>query len=89
MYYVYVLQSQKNKDLYIGKCADLKVRFKRHNDGYVRSTQSYRPWKLVYYEAYLTKTDADIREIQLKKHAAKINLKSQIKNSLEDGLVAK
>ncbi|MFH0749827.1 MAG: GIY-YIG nuclease family protein, partial [Candidatus Gottesmanbacteria bacterium] len=80
--YVYTLLSQKNNDLYIGYSEDLKRRFAQHNNGMVKSTKGYRPWKLVYYEGYIAKKDATEREKQLKDHKAKQDLKKQIKNSL-------
>ena len=65
-----------------GRTDDLRARLKRHHSGGVRSTQAYKPWRLVYYEAYLNKKDASLREIQLKKHAVKEVLKLQLKYSL-------
>ncbi|OGG11135.1 hypothetical protein A2Z00_05515 [Candidatus Gottesmanbacteria bacterium RBG_13_45_10] len=83
MYYVYVLRSKKNNDLYIGSCRDLRVRFKQHNSGEVQSTKGYRPWDLIYYEAYRNKKDAGIREKRLKMHAVKNELKERIKFSIK------
>lgn len=83
MFYVYALVSRQNKDLYIGYTTDLRQRFKEHNSGEVKATKGYRPWLLVYYEAYASKQDATIREKQLKMHKAKADLKLQIKYSLE------
>lgn len=83
MYYVYALINGINKDLYIGFSADLRKRVLEHNKGVVTATKPNRPWKLVYYEAYVSKYDATAREKQLKMHKAKSDLKIQIKNSLE------
>ncbi len=83
MFYVYVLKSQKDGRVYVGYSTDLKSRFKRHTEGRVRSTQAYRPWVLVYYEAYLAKSDATKREKQLKLHAAKNELLSRLSSSTE------
>lgn len=82
MHYVYILKSKINGDIYVGFSNDLKTRFGQHNSGKVKSTQAYKPWILVYYEAYLDKKDATSREKQLKNHAAKNVLKIQIKNSI-------
>jgi len=79
---MYALKSMVNDDIYIGSCDDLKERFTRHNAGHVKSTQAYRPWVLVYYEAYRNKTDATKREKELKAHAAKKVLLERIKGSL-------
>ncbi|HBH46581.1 MAG TPA: hypothetical protein DDX47_04435 [Candidatus Jacksonbacteria bacterium] len=37
-YYVYILYSLKDSQLYIGQTPDLKRRIKKHNDGYVVAT---------------------------------------------------
>ena len=66
MFYVYILESKKNRELYIGFTSDLKKRFKEHNQGLNFSTKTARPWKLVYYEACVDKDDATRREGHLK-----------------------
>jgi len=56
MWYVYVLQSQKNLNwFYKGSTNNLSGRIDKHNRGVVPSTKAYKPFKVVYYEAYLTK----------------------------------
>lgn len=40
MQYVYVLQSKKDKDLYIGCTTDLKKRFALHNAKKITSTKN-------------------------------------------------
>ena len=83
MYYLYILRSTINADLYVGHCEDLRKRFSDHNSGRVKSTKAYRPWGLIYYEAYKHKKDVTAREKQLKdNHKAKEDLKIQINNSL-------
>lgn len=86
MYYVYALQSLKNKNwLYIGYSENLKERFKNHKDGKVTSTSKYRPLKLVYYEAYLSREDATKREHELKhNNQQKEILKDKAKHSLDN-----
>ena len=66
MFYNYVLQSKKNKSLYIGYTIDLRNRLKKHNQGLNKSTKPYIPWKLIYYEACPNKQDARRRERYLK-----------------------
>lgn len=66
MFYVNILKSIASNRLYIGKTADLKVRFSEHNSGQNASTKSYRPWEIIFYEVYVTKSDADRREKFLK-----------------------
>lgn len=55
MYFVYILQSEKNKSLYIGYSPDLRKRLSKHNKGQVPSTKDKTPYKLIYYEAYLNR----------------------------------
>lgn len=84
MYYVYALKSLDNNDLYIGFSKNLKTRINAHNCGRVKSTKPYRPWKLVYYEAYYSNNDARKREYQLKQSCYKEELKKRITESLKD-----
>ena len=68
MYYVYLLKNLINQELYVGSTNDLKSRFKKHNEGRIFSTKRYKPWTLVYYEAYLIEGLARSREQKLKQH---------------------
>lgn len=82
MYYVYILFSEKDKLLYTGFTPDLRIRFKKHTDGFVRATKHRRPLKLIYYEAYSNELDARRREIYLKGGKGKSELKIQLKEVL-------
>jgi len=73
MYHLYVIESTKIKRKYIGITDDVQKRLIQHNQKRVRSTKAYVPWRLVYREDYLTKTEARKREIELKKNAWKRN----------------
>lgn len=66
MFYVYVLKSQKDGLLYIGRTSDLRRRLKEHLAGQNLSTRNRRPIKLIYYEAYDSARDAQVRETRLK-----------------------
>ena len=84
MYYVYILQSSKNKKwLYKGSTSDLKRRIKEHNAGKNFSSAPYAPFKLIYYEAYLLKKDAEARENYLKTSMGMRVMKKQLHNYLE------
>jgi putative endonuclease len=82
MYYVYILMSQKDGNFYIGCTNNLKLRFKQHNDGTVRSTKSRRPFTLIYYEAFLDKQDAFAREQWLKTGWGNRQIKIILRNYL-------
>ena len=66
MYYIYVIKSLKDSRLYKGITNNLQRRLKGHNDGKQKSTKSFKPWKLVYYEKYEKREEARKREIYLK-----------------------
>ena len=82
-YYVYLLQSDLDQGLYIGFTADLRRRLAEHQQGVSISTKSRRPWRLIYYEAYLQKLDAEGREKFLKSGAGRTLLKKQLRNHFE------
>ncbi|MFH1968355.1 MAG: GIY-YIG nuclease family protein [bacterium] len=66
MHCVYILQSTKDKNLYIGCTNDLEKRLLLHNKGKIFSTQRRKPLKLIHYEAFLNQKDAFDREQWLK-----------------------
>jgi len=78
MFYIYVLKSRKDGNLYIGSSGDLETRIKAHNSGKVRSTKGRRPLILVYYESFLTKTEARGRERFYKSGAGRRVLKEKL-----------
>ena len=80
MYFVYVLFSQKDKRLYVGQTNNLVERLKRHNSGLVNSTKYRKPFRLIYYEACLSRKDSMKRETYLKNRlndSSKIIYRSQ------------
>lgn len=83
MYYVYFLKSSGNNDLYVGSTSNLEKRFALHNAGKVKSTSFYRPWELLGYETFDSRSEAVKREMFLKTGQQKEILKQKY------GLVAK
>ena len=83
MHYTYLLASQQNGQWYIGSTSDLRDRMQRHNQGRNISTKSGRPWKLIYYEAYLDKRDSIGREKFLKSGSGRKFLKKQIRHYID------
>ncbi|NTV55064.1 MAG: GIY-YIG nuclease family protein [Candidatus Moranbacteria bacterium] len=65
-YFVYLLQSEKDKRFYIGSTSDHEKRLTYHNRGSNKSTRHRRPLKLVHVEEYDEKSDATKREFLLK-----------------------
>ena len=82
MYYVYVLQNIDTKKMYYGYTEDLRGRVRYHRlkgvPGYAQGSE----WRLVYYEAYLSKSDALRREKALKDGRSAYWLKERIRESI-------
>ena len=70
MFYVYVIQSLKDRTTYIGYTENLEKRITEHNQGKTKSIKHKVPFKLVYNEPYESKTEAIKREIKLKKNSS-------------------
>ena len=81
-YYIYILESVKDKKKYTGYTENLKLRFEQHCQGLSKSTKNRRPLKLIYYEACLNKKDAMKRERYLKTYLGKMFLKNRLKSYL-------
>ena len=84
MYFTYVLQSEKDKQLYIGFTKNLKKRIVLHNEGKVRATAGRRPLTLIYYEACWDEFDAVKREKYLKTGYGRRYLNNRLANYLMD-----
>lgn len=78
MFYTYVLKSIVDGKLYVGFSNDLKRRFLDHNEGKVLSTETRRPFEIVYYEACLSKEKAIKREKYFKTGFGRKFLKDRI-----------
>jgi putative endonuclease len=65
-YYVYAIKSLVKSYIYVGLTSSIEKRLNQHNKGQNRSTKAYRPFKLIYTEAFKTRIEARNREIYLK-----------------------
>lgn len=83
-YYVYILESCKDNQWYTGYTSNLRKRISEHQSGYTYSTRSRRPWKLIYYEASLSETDAIAREKYLKSGMGKRYIRNRLKEYLDN-----
>jgi len=83
VHYLYILQSEKDNNFYTGITHDLKKRLQEHNDGKNFSTAPRRPFKLIYYEAYLLKADAEAGEKYLKTSMGRRVIRKQLANYLK------
>lgn len=80
MYWVYVLESQKDKKRYIGFTKNLRERLKSHQEGKVFSSRGRLPFKLIYVEGCLSRKDATRREKYLKTTGGRRFLAKRLKD---------
>lgn len=85
MFYVYLMKSERNGRVYTGYTTDLKKRMSDHQHGKSPYTKRNRPYTLIYYEAYISKVDAQKRERSLKLRGnAYAQLRNRISHSLHE-----
>lgn len=78
MFYTYVLKSKKDGKCYTGSTKDLRKRLFQHNNGKSIYTKNRGPFMIIYYEACLTKENAEAREKYLKTGMGKRYLKNRL-----------
>jgi len=84
MHYVYILYSEKLEKLYVGSTGNLKKRINAHNQGAASFTSRGIPWKLLYYQAFINKTDASREELFLKTGKGRERIKYLLKHTLKN-----
>ncbi|MBP6989471.1 GIY-YIG nuclease family protein [Candidatus Shapirobacteria bacterium] len=71
--YLYILKSEKTGKYYVGSSDNPERRLQtQHNIGFVRSTRSGIPWKLVFKQEYLNLPIARKIEYKLKKLKSRV-----------------
>ena len=80
-FYVYVLKSVKDGNLYTGYTSDLEKRLFEHNSGLSKATKGRSPFELVYKEEYDNRSDAMKREKFLKTGKGRDFLKTRVSNN--------
>ena len=83
-HYLYVLISLKDHKFYIGSTNDLKRRLQEHQQGKNISTAKRLPVRLIFYEAYPTKSDAERRERYFKTNKGKTTLRQMLRDFIEN-----
>jgi len=88
MYYNYVLmcfdKRRNRQKFYVGTSANLSQRLGQHKSRSIKTTKSFNELKLVYCEICLNKTDAVIREKQLKTGFGRGYIKRRLNNYLKN-----
>jgi putative endonuclease len=81
-FYAYTLISMLDKKFYTGFTTNLKQRLQQHTRGEVKSTKNRRPFKLIHYEYFINKVDAEAREKFLKSGFGRNQMRQSIKRTL-------
>ena len=86
MYYTYVLRSTVKDILYKGSTEDLQRRLHEHNSGVVNFTNKFKPWNLVYWEVFQTRSAAMKREKFFKSGKGRWFLREVLQVQHQEGL---
>ncbi len=62
MFFTYILKSLKDGSYYYGSSSNIEQRLKYHNSGRVKYTKGHLPYKIHYFEEYLSRKEAVVRE---------------------------
>ena len=76
-YFVYAIQSQIDKRIYVGLSSNPEKRLASHNKGDTKSTKPYRPWVIFYIKEASSRVEARLEEKKLKQGAGKEFLKNE------------
>ncbi len=78
MHYVYILLSLKDYKFYVGYTSSLKRRISEHQAAKVKSTKNRLPIRLLCFEAYRSKQEAQRREKYLKSSDGRKDLRKRL-----------
>jgi len=76
MFFVYVLQSLRDRKTYVGYTYELEQRLQKHNSGQVKSTKNRRPLRLLFTENFETEKEAKKENCIGKAEQAEENLEN-------------
>jgi len=71
MFFTYIIYSKSVDKYYVGHSENLNLRLQRHKEGSTRFTSQTDDWELMYYETFLTKSEAMKRENEIKKRKSR------------------
>jgi len=83
-YYVYILRSRQNDSYYIGQTQNVQERLIYHNSGRSNYTGKYRPWELIAYKEFATRSEAMKEERKMKNLKSRSRLQEAYKKRIYD-----
>jgi len=78
MLYVYILLNEAKTRTYTGVSDDVEQRLKEHNEGKVKSSRPYRPYRVIYTEEFQTLSEARQKERFYKSTTGRRRLKEML-----------
>ena len=79
MFYVYILYSKSIANYYVGfSSMSLEERLRRHLSSHKGFIGRAKDWEIVYFESFDTKTNAILREQEIKKWKSKVKIEALI-----------
>jgi putative endonuclease len=78
MYYVYILLNEAKSRTYTGVTDDVNKRLAEHNAGKVKSSQPYRPYKVIHIESFETLKEARQKEKYYKSTSGRRRLREML-----------
>ena len=66
-YFTYIIYSRSRDRYYVGSCDTLERRLEDHNKGRSPYTSTGKPWVLQYFETFSSRSEARLREAEIKK----------------------
>jgi len=78
---LYILQSEKSGQYYVGSTNDLDRRISEHQRGHTPSTRKRGPWKLVHREDFATLLEARRRETEIKRWKSSRQIRALLEGS--------
>lgn len=85
-FYIYILESAKDKKRYVGYTTNIVRRIEEHKKGLSFATRPRLPMKLIYFEACTNEEDAKRREFYLKTTRGRRFLAKRLKSYYQSKL---
>lgn len=78
MPYLYILLNETGTRTYTGVSQDVDRRLKQHNEGRVKSSRPYRPYRVIYSKEFSTMSEARQEEQFFKSTTGRRRLKEML-----------
>jgi putative endonuclease len=81
MPYLYILLNETGTRTYTGVSQNVEQRLKEHNEGHVKSSRPYRPYRIIYSKEFATLSEARREEQFYKSATGRRRLKEMLSTS--------